>query len=171
MQFIWRNFLPFWKKFKEYTMMWKFYFEPTNKQLGKKYRCCQNLTLALPFSIKNSMSQRILRNDYEFILLKHTKFVNNQTSVGFHLHDLSAVSSVCWICEICRLLFFYFTKCVWIFSLEIMEQMALQQESAYERLYRWSQSECRAMTSDSLDILPIQQQAMKALQNRPVLFS
>ena len=52
-----------------------------------------------------------------------------------------------------------------------MEQMALQQESAYERLYRWSQSECRAMTSDSLDILPIQQQALKALQNRPVLFS
>ena len=27
------------------------------------------------------------------------------------------------------------------FSLEIMESMALHQESAYERLYRWSQSE------------------------------
>ncbi|CAK8682972.1 unnamed protein product [Clavelina lepadiformis] len=56
-------------------------------------------------------------------------------------------------------------------GLEIMEQMALQQESAYERLYRWSQSQCRTMTSDSLDITPMQQQAMKALQNRPVLFS
>lgn len=51
-----------------------------------------------------------------------------------------------------------------------MEQMALQQESAYERLYRWSQSQCRAMTSNSLDISPIQQQALKALQNRIVLF-
>ncbi|XP_078489282.1 conserved oligomeric Golgi complex subunit 6 [Ciona intestinalis] len=56
-------------------------------------------------------------------------------------------------------------------GLEIMEQMALQQESAYERLYRWSQSQCRSMTSDSLDINPLQQQALKALQNRPVLFS
>nr|CAB3232563.1 conserved oligomeric Golgi complex subunit 6 [Phallusia mammillata] len=56
-------------------------------------------------------------------------------------------------------------------GLEIMEQMALQQESAYERLYRWSQSQCRSLTSDAIDITPIQQQAMKALQNRPVLFS
>uniref|UniRef100_H2Y655 Conserved oligomeric Golgi complex subunit 6 n=1 Tax=Ciona savignyi TaxID=51511 RepID=H2Y655_CIOSA len=56
-------------------------------------------------------------------------------------------------------------------GLEIMEQMALQQESAYERLYRWSQSQTRSMTSDALDITPLQQQALKALQNRPVLFT
>jgi len=63
-----------------------------------------------------------------------------------------------------------FSTSVFLFRLEIMEQMALQQESAYERLYRWTQSQCRMMTSDSLDVTPTQQQAMRALQNRPVLF-
>ena len=56
-------------------------------------------------------------------------------------------------------------------SLEIMEQMALQQEAAFERLYRWNQSQCRSMTSSTLDVTPMQQEAMKALQGRLVLFT
>ncbi|TKC51946.1 hypothetical protein EI555_015161, partial [Monodon monoceros] len=55
-------------------------------------------------------------------------------------------------------------------SLEIMEQMALLQETSYERLYRWAQSECRALTQESCDISPVLTQAMEALQDRPVLY-
>lgn len=55
-------------------------------------------------------------------------------------------------------------------GLEIMEQMALHQESAYERLYRWAQSQCRSLTSDTIDLTPMQQNALKALHDRPVLF-
>uniref|UniRef100_H0XGE1 Conserved oligomeric Golgi complex subunit 6 n=1 Tax=Otolemur garnettii TaxID=30611 RepID=H0XGE1_OTOGA len=55
-------------------------------------------------------------------------------------------------------------------GLEIMEQMALLQETAYERLYRWAQSECRTLTQESCDISPVLTQAMVALQDRPVLY-
>ncbi|KAM5311541.1 conserved oligomeric Golgi complex subunit 6 isoform 2-T2 [Glossophaga mutica] len=55
-------------------------------------------------------------------------------------------------------------------GLEIMEQMALLQETAYERLYRWAQSECRALTQESCDVSPVVTQAMEALQDRPVLY-
>ncbi|KAH3820573.1 hypothetical protein DPMN_122317 [Dreissena polymorpha] len=55
-------------------------------------------------------------------------------------------------------------------GLEIMESMALHQESAYERLYRWAQNECRTLTSESPEVSPILCQAMLALQDRPVLF-
>ncbi|XP_073518687.1 conserved oligomeric Golgi complex subunit 6 [Phyllobates terribilis] len=55
-------------------------------------------------------------------------------------------------------------------GLEIMEQMALLQETSYERLYRWAQNECRTLTQESCDISPILSQAMDALQDRPVLY-
>ncbi|XP_021051298.1 conserved oligomeric Golgi complex subunit 6 [Mus pahari] len=55
-------------------------------------------------------------------------------------------------------------------GLEIMEQMALLQETAYERLYRWAQSECRALTQEACDVSAVLSQAMEALQDRPVLY-
>uniref|UniRef100_A0A8B9NLY7 Conserved oligomeric Golgi complex subunit 6 n=1 Tax=Accipiter nisus TaxID=211598 RepID=A0A8B9NLY7_9AVES len=55
-------------------------------------------------------------------------------------------------------------------GLEIMEQMALLQETSYERLYRWTQNECRSLTQESCDISPVLAQAMEALQDRPVLY-
>ncbi|XP_056417957.1 conserved oligomeric Golgi complex subunit 6 [Hyla sarda] len=55
-------------------------------------------------------------------------------------------------------------------GLEIMEQMALLQETTYERLYRWAQNDCRTLTQESCDISPILSQAMDALQDRPVLY-
>nr|XP_008506978.1 PREDICTED: conserved oligomeric Golgi complex subunit 6-like [Equus przewalskii] len=55
-------------------------------------------------------------------------------------------------------------------GLEIMEQMALLQETAYERLYRWAQNECRTLTQESCDISPVLTKAMEALQDRPVLY-
>lgn len=55
-------------------------------------------------------------------------------------------------------------------GLEIMESMALHQEAAYERLYRWTQGECRLLNVDSPDVAPRLCQAMESLQDRPVLF-
>uniref|UniRef100_UPI00358F324D conserved oligomeric Golgi complex subunit 6 isoform X1 n=2 Tax=Myxine glutinosa TaxID=7769 RepID=UPI00358F324D len=55
-------------------------------------------------------------------------------------------------------------------GLEIMEQMALHEEAAYERLYRWAQSDCRGLTRDSCDVSPILIRALACLQPRPVLF-
>ncbi|XP_069747826.1 conserved oligomeric Golgi complex subunit 6 isoform X5 [Narcine bancroftii] len=56
-------------------------------------------------------------------------------------------------------------------GLEIMEQMALLQETSYEKLYRWAQAECRTRTQETCDISPAQTQAMEALQDRPVLYN
>lgn len=55
-------------------------------------------------------------------------------------------------------------------GLEIMESMALHQESSYERLYRWAQNECRMLTGEAPDMSPLLCQAMMALQDRPVLY-
>ncbi len=73
-------------------------------------------------------------------------------------------------------------------GLEIMEQMALHQESAYERLYRWLQSklapfsssvmpflcylsgECRLLTTESPEISTLIGEALEALKERQVLF-
>lgn len=55
-------------------------------------------------------------------------------------------------------------------GLEIMETMALHQESAYERLYRWAQNDCRTLTGDSPDISSMLCQAMESLKDRSVLF-
>ncbi|PNF41222.1 Conserved oligomeric Golgi complex subunit 6 [Cryptotermes secundus] len=53
-------------------------------------------------------------------------------------------------------------------ALEIMEQMALYQEAALERLYRWTQSHCRNIESG--DTSALLSQAMSRLQGRPILF-
>uniref|UniRef100_A0A3P9IHU7 Conserved oligomeric Golgi complex subunit 6 n=1 Tax=Oryzias latipes TaxID=8090 RepID=A0A3P9IHU7_ORYLA len=55
-------------------------------------------------------------------------------------------------------------------GLEIMEQMAVLQETSYEQLYRWAQNECRGLTQETCDISPVVTQAMEALQDRPVLY-
>ncbi|KAM9853380.1 conserved oligomeric Golgi complex subunit 6 [Aulostomus maculatus] len=55
-------------------------------------------------------------------------------------------------------------------GLEIMEQMAVLQESSYEHLYRWAQNECRGLTQETCDIGPVLVQSMEALQDRPVLY-
>jgi len=55
-------------------------------------------------------------------------------------------------------------------GLEIMEQMAMHQESAFERLYRWTQNECRLMCNDSVEVNDFLSTAMFTLANRPILF-
>ncbi|KAB5550474.1 hypothetical protein PHYPO_G00054150 [Pangasianodon hypophthalmus] len=55
-------------------------------------------------------------------------------------------------------------------GLEIMEQMAVLQETSYEQLYRWAQNECRGLTQETCDVPPVLSQAMESLQDRPVLY-
>ena len=50
---------------------------------------------------------------------------------------------------------------------EIMEQMASYQETALERLYRWTQNQCRNVDSPDSNILLTQ--AISCLQDRPIL--
>lgn len=50
---------------------------------------------------------------------------------------------------------------------DIMEEMTLHQEAALERLYRYTQSNCRNVDSDIGGLLQL---AMNKLQERPVLF-
>nr|CAG4651713.1 EOG090X03SX [Triops cancriformis] len=51
-------------------------------------------------------------------------------------------------------------------ALEIMDQMALYQEAALERLYRWTQAQCKNVEAPQTGVLT---QAMGCLQDRPVL--
>ena len=53
-------------------------------------------------------------------------------------------------------------------ALEIMEQMSLFQEAGLERLYRWTQAQCRNIETPEHSALLAQ--AMKHLQERPVMF-
>ncbi|XP_037070535.1 conserved oligomeric Golgi complex subunit 6-like [Pollicipes pollicipes] len=52
-------------------------------------------------------------------------------------------------------------------ALEVMEQMSIYQEAAYERLYKWAQSRVRCSDTDINVCLT---KAMACLQDRPVLF-
>lgn len=52
-------------------------------------------------------------------------------------------------------------------AFEIMEQMASYQETALERLYRWTQNQCRNVDSPDSNILLTQ--AISCLQDRPIL--
>ncbi|KAG5883934.1 hypothetical protein JTB14_003756 [Gonioctena quinquepunctata] len=53
-------------------------------------------------------------------------------------------------------------------ALDLMEQMTLYQESALERLYRWTQSHCRNV--ENPDLTDLITEAMSRLQDRPVFF-
>ncbi|XP_034941997.1 conserved oligomeric Golgi complex subunit 6 [Chelonus insularis] len=53
-------------------------------------------------------------------------------------------------------------------GLDVMQRMTLLQESALERLYRWTQNQCRHIENEH--IAPLLIKAMSKLQDRPVLF-
>lgn len=54
-------------------------------------------------------------------------------------------------------------------GLEIMEQMAMHLEEGYERLYHWTQAQCRAMTSDTPPSSATLRRALTELGGRPIL--
>jgi len=56
-------------------------------------------------------------------------------------------------------------------GLEIMESMAINQENAFERLYRWTQNQCRQLTGEVVEPSDLLLNAMSALYIRPVLFN
>ncbi|XP_012285041.1 conserved oligomeric Golgi complex subunit 6 [Orussus abietinus] len=53
-------------------------------------------------------------------------------------------------------------------ALDVMQRMTLLQEAALERLYRWTQGQCRHIENEHL--VPLLIKAMNKLQDRPVLF-
>ena len=54
---------------------------------------------------------------------------------------------------------------------EIMESMAVYQENAYDKLYKWTQYESRtSFGGESIDVSPLMTKALRALMLRPVLF-
>ncbi|KAI7873950.1 oligomeric Golgi complex subunit 6 [Mucor mucedo] len=54
---------------------------------------------------------------------------------------------------------------------EIMESMAVIQENAYDKLYKWTQYESRtSFGGDSIDVSSLMTKALRALMLRPVLF-
>lgn len=53
---------------------------------------------------------------------------------------------------------------------DIMEEMTLHQEGALERLYRWTQNHCRNLDSANEPSTQLVLEAMRRLQERPVLF-
>ncbi|KAL1919011.1 uncharacterized protein VTP21DRAFT_2392 [Calcarisporiella thermophila] len=55
-------------------------------------------------------------------------------------------------------------------GIEIMESMSIYQENAYDKLYRWTQQECRSLNRDFLEASAALRSAMQALKQRPVLF-
>ncbi|CAI2179170.1 15482_t:CDS:10 [Funneliformis geosporum] len=55
-------------------------------------------------------------------------------------------------------------------GLEIMERMNACQETAFDKLYRWTQTETRNLGRGSLEVPITMRQALKALKQRPVLF-
>lgn len=54
---------------------------------------------------------------------------------------------------------------------EILEQMSMFQEAGLERLYRWTQSQCRNIEGAPENNTTMQAEAMKHLQERPVMFN
>ena len=55
-------------------------------------------------------------------------------------------------------------------GLSIMEAMAAKQETAYEKLYRWTQDSCRTLAGSHPDRLRMLKVALDALQTRPILY-
>ncbi|XP_015521577.1 conserved oligomeric Golgi complex subunit 6 [Neodiprion lecontei] len=53
-------------------------------------------------------------------------------------------------------------------ALDVMQRMTLLQEAALERLYRWTQSQCRHIENELL--APLLIKAMSKLEDRPVLY-
>lgn len=54
-------------------------------------------------------------------------------------------------------------------GMEIMENMGMHLEGAYEQLYHWTQSKCRLLTGDFPEMPTLVQRALKELKERPIL--
>ena len=55
-------------------------------------------------------------------------------------------------------------------GLEIMERMAMRLEEGYERLYHWTQSQCRSMTGDLPTSSSVLCRALNQLKERAILY-
>ena len=51
-----------------------------------------------------------------------------------------------------------------------MERMNAYQEIAFDKLYKWTQTEARSLGQDNLEVSKTMSLALKALRQRPTLF-
>eukprot|EP00117_Sycon_ciliatum_P028123 scpid35622/ scgid22673/ Conserved oligomeric Golgi complex subunit 6; Component of oligomeric Golgi complex 6 len=120
-------------------------------------------TLDLKLDVANSFNSMYLLTNDEMQSLRGAKSANGDIERGFFM-ALGRVKEIHGDCK--SLLRVNHQNA----GLEIMESMALHQEAAFEKLYRWSQSESRSLTGDSPEISSLFCLAAGALQDRPVLF-
>ncbi|KAI0217702.1 Conserved oligomeric Golgi complex subunit 6 [Lamellibrachia satsuma] len=169
-------------------------FAEVNKQLESIYtdvrgmsECCQDMTSRLKSSKEQTRdlisqttklqaeSQKLHMKSQvvdaflaKFQLKPHEVKVLRGTKDGsLHPDFFTALTRVKQIHNDCKVLLRTNQQTA---GLEIMESMALHQESAYERLYRWAQNECRLLSSESPDVSNQLCDAMLSLKDRPVLF-
>jgi hypothetical protein len=93
--------------------------------------------------------------------------VLSSTSEPIDMHFFNALQNIQQIHKNCKALLVADNQKV---GLEIMDLMITYQEAAYERLFKWTQYECRAMKNESPEISTEFRQAMHALRLRPILF-
>lgn len=127
----------------------------TNKLQNEKKDVENKLKIADKF-----ISKFQLRNDE----INHLCGKNEQT---LHPEFFTALQKVRDIHENCKILLRTNQQTA---GLEIMDQMAMHQEAAYERLYRWMQNECRLLCSDTVEINDFMSSAMYTLTLRPILY-
>ncbi|EHB07452.1 Conserved oligomeric Golgi complex subunit 6 [Heterocephalus glaber] len=136
------EFVNIFKKVKEEL-------ESINEDVQAMSSCCQDMTSRL----------KAAKEQTQDLIVKTTKLQTESQRLEIRAQVADAFLSK-----------FQLTSDEMSLLREIMEQMALLQETAYERLYRWAQSECRTLTQESCDVSPVLTQAMEALQDRPVLY-
>lgn len=91
----------------------------------------------------NAITSKVISDDF-FVALKRAKFIHDDCKRLLRTNQSA--------------------------GLAIMEAMATLQESAYERLYRWTQATCRSLSNEASEPSHLLAKAMAALSDRPVLF-
>ncbi|XP_046853571.1 conserved oligomeric Golgi complex subunit 6-like [Xenia sp. Carnegie-2017] len=146
---------------EEMTTRLKMAREQTSDLISKTTKLqSESQKVQMKQKVANAFLDRFQLKQHEVEVLKNTR--NEAITAEF----FSALSRVKIIHNDCKLLLRTKQQTA---GLEIMESMALYMESAYERLYRWAQAECRGLTGDIPEILSNLQNAMAVLQDRPVL--
>ncbi|KAK0051866.1 conserved oligomeric Golgi complex subunit 6 [Biomphalaria pfeifferi] len=168
-------------------------FQAVKEQLDSVYsdvqamnECCQDMTnrlkaakakthhlISQTTSLHNESQKLQLREQVANAFLEkfqlkpdEIKILRGTRDGGLHADFFKALAKVKQIHSDCKFLLRTNHQTA---GLEIMESMALHQESAYERLYRWTQNQCRQVTQDTPDVSYLLCQAVEALQDRPVL--
>jgi conserved oligomeric Golgi complex subunit 6 len=138
----------------------------TNKLQNEKVDVDKKLEIAKRFIEKFQLTNDEINhlcgqinNDYQD---------NTTTTIQLHPQFFTALHRVRTIHNNCKILLRTNQQTA---GLEIMEQMAIHQEAAYERLYRYMQNECRKFCStDQVEICDFMSTGLFVIAYRSILF-